>query len=90
MIKKAELEKKKLASIFFNKKKIVFLKNKKSVEINNIGVIKFRNVEINHFTADGTLLDHMPINNYTAGIKLTLTKYDEPLFYSDKTLFVKN
>jgi len=44
LIMKAEREKRKLNSFVFNKKMILFVKNEKSVEMSNIGVVKYKNV----------------------------------------------
>jgi len=44
LIRKAEQEKRKLNSFVFNKRMILFVKNDKSVEMSNIGVVKYKNV----------------------------------------------
>ena len=56
----------------------------------NVVLVNNATKEINFFTADGTLVDQMAIENYTAGLGLSLTKDREPLFYSDTTLFLNN
>ena len=56
----------------------------------NVILINTATKEINRFTADGTHLDQIPIENYTPGLRLSLTKDGEPLFYSDTTLFLNN
>jgi len=42
LIMKEEREKRKLNSFVFNKKMILFVKNDKSVEMSNIGVVKYK------------------------------------------------
>ena len=56
----------------------------------NIVLVNNATKEINRFTADGTLVDQMAIENYTAGLCLSLAKDGEPLFYSYTSLFVNN
>ena len=45
---------------------------------------------IKYFTADVILVDQILIDNYTAGLRLSITKEDEPLFNSNRAIFVKN
>jgi len=52
MIKKAEKDKRKLDSFIFNKKMIIFEKNKRAFEMGNIGVVKFKSTggyDLNEF-----------------------------------------
>jgi len=44
LIKKAKREKRNLDSFVFNKRMVLFVKNEKSVEMSNIGVVKYKNV----------------------------------------------
>ena len=53
----------------------------------NIVLVNNATKEVNHFTEDGILVDQMPIDNYTDGFKVSLTKEDEPIFYSDSIIF---
>ena len=43
--------------------------------------------EINCFNANGIRLGQIPIDNFTGGLKLALTKEDETVFNSDKLIY---
>ena len=56
----------------------------------NIVLVNNVNQEINKFDEDGTLIKKVPKDNYAAGLRVALTKDDEPLFYSNSTTFLNN
>jgi len=45
LVRKAKREASQLNSFVFNKKMILFVKNKKSVEMSNIGVVKYKHID---------------------------------------------
>ena len=46
--------------------------------------------EVNLFNEDGNLVDKIPIDNFKDGLKLSLTKDDEFLFYNNTELYLSN
>ncbi len=52
----------------------------------NVVLINNTTKELNYFTADGTLVDQTPLDNYTADLRLSLTIDGQPLFYSDTSI----
>ena len=56
----------------------------------NDNVVLFNNAtrELNFYTADGILVDQIPLDIYTTGLRVSMTKDGEPVFNSDTTLYV--
>ncbi len=53
----------------------------------NVVLINNATKELNYFTADGILLDQIPIDNYTDDLRLSMTIDGEPLLHSDTSLY---
>ncbi len=53
----------------------------------NVVLINEATKELNYFTADGTLEDHTPLDNYTAYLRLSTSIDGELLFHSDTSLY---
>ena len=56
----------------------------------NVVLVNHATKEINVFTVDGILMDQIPLDNYIAGLGISLTKDDQPLFYSLVTQVAKD
>ena len=54
----------------------------------NIVLINNATKELNYYTSDGILVDHIPIDNFTPGLRLSFTKDGEPLFYSGTSIYL--
>jgi len=55
----------------------------------NDNVVLFNNAtkELNFYTADGILVDQIPLDIYTTGLRVSMTKDGEPVLNSDTTLY---
>jgi len=53
----------------------------------NVVLINNTTKELNYFTADSTLVDQTPLDNYTADLRLSMTIDSELLFHSDALLY---
>jgi len=54
----------------------------------NIVLINNATKEINYFDEIGNIMDHVLVENFTAGLKISTRKYSDPLFYNDTTLLI--